>query len=46
MAACRKGKGSVFKSHTKLNKNPVKLRKYDYAEKHGYIKVRAMTGVA
>ncbi len=38
--ACRKGKGSVFKSHTKLNKKPVKLRKLDYAEKHGYIKVR------
>jgi hypothetical protein len=29
----------VFKSHTKLNKKPVMLRKYDYAEKHGYVKV-------
>lgn len=36
--ACRKGKGSVFKSHTKLNKNPVKFRKLDYAEKTGYVK--------
>ncbi|GAB5037122.1 60s ribosomal protein [Nannochloropsis oceanica] len=35
---CRKGKGGIFKSHIKLNKNPVKLRKLDYAEKHGYIK--------
>ncbi|TFJ80820.1 hypothetical protein NSK_007820 [Nannochloropsis salina CCMP1776] len=35
---CRKGVGGIFKSHTKLNKNPVKLRKLDYAEKHGYIK--------
>jgi len=36
LLACRKGKGGIFKSHTKLNKNPVKLRKLDYAEKHGY----------
>jgi len=36
LPACRKGKGGIFKSHTKLNKNPVKLRKLDYAEKHGY----------
>lgn len=35
---CRKGKGSIFKSHTRLNKSPVKMRVYDYAERKGYIK--------
>jgi large subunit ribosomal protein L8e len=35
---CRKGRGTVFTSHTRLNKGPVKLRKLDYAERHGYIK--------
>ena len=35
---CRKGKGTVFTSNTRLNKGPVKLRKLDYAERHGYIK--------
>ncbi len=34
----RKGKGSVFTSHTRLRKGPVKLRKLDYAERHGYIR--------
>lgn len=35
---CRKGKGTIFKSHTRLNKSPVKMRVYDYAERKGYIK--------
>ena len=35
----RKGKGSVFKSHTKHRKGAAKLRSVDYAERHGYIKV-------
>ena len=34
----RKGKGTVFTSHTRLRKGPVKMRKLDYAERHGYIK--------
>lgn len=34
----RKGKGSVFKSHTKRRKGAAKLRAIDYAERHGYIK--------
>mmetsp|Transcript_23618 Transcript_23618/g.73901 ORF Transcript_23618/g.73901 Transcript_23618/m.73901 type:complete len:258 (+) Transcript_23618:134-907(+) len=34
----RKGKGSIFTAHTRLRKGSVKLRKLDYAEKHGYIK--------
>lgn len=34
----RKGKGSIFTSHTRLRKGPVKFRKLDYAERHGYIK--------
>lgn len=37
-AACRKGKGSVFKSHTRTRKGAVHLRKSDYAERHGYVK--------
>jgi large subunit ribosomal protein L8e len=35
---CRKGRGTVFKSHTRLRIGAVKLRKLDYAERHGYIK--------
>ena len=35
---CRKGKGSIFKSHGRLRKGAVKLRKADYAEKEGYVK--------
>lgn len=35
----RKGKGSIFKSHTKKRKGAAKLRAVDYAERHGYIKV-------
>ena len=34
----RKGKGSVFKAHTKHRKGAAKLRHLDYAERHGYIK--------
>lgn len=35
----RKGRGSVFKSHTTHRKGAVKLRTLDYAERNGYIKV-------
>ena len=34
----RKGRGSVFRSHTKHRKGAAKLRAIDYAERHGYIK--------
>ena len=34
----RKGVGGIFVSHTRLRKNPVKIRLLDYAERHGYIK--------
>ena len=34
----RKGRGSIFKSHTKHRKGAAKLRAVDYAERHGYIK--------
>ena len=34
----RKGKGSVFRSHTRTRKGAVKLRVLDYAERHGYTK--------
>ncbi|CAO1629347.1 unnamed protein product [Sympodiomycopsis kandeliae] len=30
--------GGIFKSHTHLNKNPAKLRNYDYAERNGYVR--------
>ena len=36
--ACRKGRGSIFKSHTKHRKGAVSLRSLDYAERNGYIK--------
>jgi large subunit ribosomal protein L8e len=36
--AQRKGKSTIFKSHTRTRKGAVKLRAYDYAEKHGYIR--------
>mgnify|MGYP002636577606 CR=1 FL=1 len=36
--ACRKGRGSIFKSHVKHRKGAVSLRNLDYAEKNGYIK--------
>ena len=35
----RKGRGSIFKAHTKHRKGAAKLRAMDYAERHGYIKV-------
>ena len=34
----RKGKGSVFRSHTHKRLGAAKLRVLDYAERHGYIK--------
>jgi large subunit ribosomal protein L8e len=34
----RKGKGGIFKSHTKNRIGPVKMRIWDYAEKAGFIK--------
>ena len=36
--AQRKGAGSVFKAHTHNRKGATKLRNFDYAERHGYIK--------
>jgi len=35
---CRKGKGSVFRSHTHKRLGGAKLRALDYAERHGFIK--------
>lgn len=35
---CRKGKGSVFKSHTTKRIGAVNMRKWDFAEKNGYVK--------
>ncbi|KAL9068472.1 MAG: hypothetical protein Q9157_006497 [Trypethelium eluteriae] len=34
----RKGRGSIFKAHTRLNKAPALFRGFDYAERHGYIR--------
>jgi large subunit ribosomal protein L8e len=34
----RKGRGSIFRAHTHLNKAPAKFRSLDYAERHGYIR--------
>mmetsp|Transcript_17933 Transcript_17933/g.34023 ORF Transcript_17933/g.34023 Transcript_17933/m.34023 type:complete len:255 (-) Transcript_17933:339-1103(-) len=34
----RKGRGSVFVSHSKHRKGPVKHRALDFAERHGFIK--------
>ena len=39
----RKGRGSVFKSHTKHRKGPARLRALDFAERKGYIKVKRKT---
>lgn len=36
--AQRKGRGSIFVSHTRLRKGPAKLRALDSAERNGYIK--------
>ena len=38
----RKGRGSIFKSHTKHRKGPARLRVIDFAERKGYIKVRLL----
>jgi len=35
---CRKGKGSVFRSHVSKRIGAVKLRVLDYAEREGYVK--------
>jgi large subunit ribosomal protein L8e len=35
---CRRGKGSVFKSHTSGREGPVSFKKNDFAERHGYVK--------
>merc|ERR1712048_58164 len=34
----RKGRGSIFTANTSKRKGPCKLRKLDYAERHGFIK--------
>ncbi|GBE62584.1 ribosomal RPL8 [Babesia ovata] len=34
----RKGRGSVFKSHVHLRKGAARLRRFDYAEHHGYVR--------
>jgi len=34
----RKGHGSIFRAHTHKRQGAAKLRSYDFAEKHGYIK--------
>jgi large subunit ribosomal protein L8e len=34
----RKGRGSIFVSHTKHRKGATKLRPLDYAEKNGYVR--------
>lgn len=36
----RKGAGSIFTANTKHRKGAAKLRHLDFAERHGYIKVR------
>jgi len=34
----RKGRGSIFTAHTRLNKAPAKFRVLDFAERHGYVR--------
>jgi len=34
----RKGRGSIFTAHTRLNKAPAKFRTLDYGERHGYLR--------
>lgn len=34
----RKGKGGIFKAHTKNRKGAAQLRPIDYAERHGYLR--------
>ena len=38
--AQRKGAGSIFTANTKHRKGKPGLRAVDYAERHGYIKVK------
>lgn len=38
----RKGRGSIFKTCRKRRKGAAKLRALDYAERHGYLKVRPL----
>ena len=35
---CRRGKGSIFRSHTCGREGAAKLKKLDFAERHGYVK--------
>ncbi len=35
---CRKGKGSVFRSHVSGREGVAKYKKLDFAERHGYVK--------
>jgi len=35
---CRRGKGSVFRSHTVGRKGAVSYKRLDFAERHGYVK--------
>ena len=34
----RKGRGSVFRSHSKHHKGAAKIRPIDYAERNGYLR--------
>lgn len=34
----RKGRGSIFTAHTRLNKAPAKFRQLDFSERHGYVR--------
>ncbi|KAF2219734.1 putative 60S ribosomal protein L2 [Elsinoe ampelina] len=34
----RKGRGSIFLAHTRLNKAPAQFRVLDYSERHGYLR--------
>jgi len=34
----RKGRGSIFRAHTHLNKAPAQFRVLDFAERHGYLR--------
>jgi large subunit ribosomal protein L8e len=38
----RKGAGGIFKSHNKNRKGAAKLRRCDFAEREGYIKVQLL----
>ena len=42
---CRKGKGSVFRSHTHGRKGAVSMKRQDYAERHGYVKVGSLSNL-